>query len=67
MRTYGRADGRRVRHGKSNNTKKYCAELGKRSADTLPSKVKVKVKCPLVQALRLCTGHTANRGLEVYV
>jgi hypothetical protein len=24
--------------------------------------VKVKVKCPLVQALRLCTGHTAHRG-----
>ena len=25
-------------------------------------KVKVKVKCTLVQALRLCTGHTAHRG-----
>ena len=25
-------------------------------------KVKVKVKCPLVQALRLCTGRTAHRG-----
>jgi hypothetical protein len=25
-------------------------------------KVKVKVKCTLVQALRLCTGHTAQRG-----
>ena len=25
-------------------------------------KVKVKVKCTLVQALRLCTGRTANRG-----
>ena len=24
--------------------------------------VKVKVKCTLVQALRLCTGHTAHRG-----
>ena len=24
--------------------------------------VKVKVKCTLVQALRLCTGHTAQRG-----
>ena len=24
--------------------------------------VKVKVKCPLVQALRLCTGRTAHRG-----
>jgi len=23
---------------------------------------KVKVKCTLVQALRLCTGHTAHRG-----
>ena len=25
-------------------------------------KVKVKVKCTLVQALRLCTGRTAHRG-----
>jgi len=25
-------------------------------------KVKVKVKCTLVQALKLCTGRTANRG-----
>jgi hypothetical protein len=25
-------------------------------------KVKVKVKCTLVQALRLCTGSTAHRG-----
>ena len=25
-------------------------------------KVKVKVKCSLVQALRLCTGRTAHRG-----
>ena len=25
-------------------------------------KVKVKVKCILVQALRLCTGRTAHRG-----
>jgi hypothetical protein len=25
-------------------------------------KVKVKVNCTLVQALRLCTGHTAHRG-----
>jgi len=24
--------------------------------------VKVKVKCTLVQALRLCTGRTAHRG-----
>jgi hypothetical protein len=24
--------------------------------------VKVKIKCTLVQALRLCTGHTAHRG-----
>ena len=24
-----------------------------------------KVKCKLVQALRLCTGRTAHRGLEV--
>ena len=27
--------------------------------------VKVKVKCTLVQALRLCAGSTANRGVEV--
>ena len=26
------------------------------------TKVKVKVKCTLVQALRLCTGRTAHRG-----
>jgi len=25
-------------------------------------KIKVKVKCTLVQALRLCTGRTAHRG-----
>jgi len=24
------------------------------------------VKCTLIQALRLCTGHTAHRGVEVY-
>jgi hypothetical protein len=24
--------------------------------------IKVKVKCTLVQVLRLCTGHTAHRG-----
>jgi len=27
--------------------------------------VKVKVKVTLVQALRLCTGRTAHRGVEV--
>jgi len=27
-----------------------------------PKFVKVKVKCTLVQALRLCTGHMAYRG-----
>jgi hypothetical protein len=27
-----------------------------------PELCKVKVKCTLVQALRLCTGHTAHRG-----
>ena len=28
----------------------------------LESTIKVKVKCTLVQALRLCTGRTAHRG-----
>ena len=28
-------------------------------------KVKVKVKCTLVQALRLCTGRTAHKGRRV--
>ena len=30
--------------------------------DDLQCNVKVKVKCTLVQALRLCTGRTAHRG-----
>ena len=32
---------------------------------TLSTEVKVKVKCTLVQALRLCTGRTAYMGIEV--
>ena len=32
------------------------------STDVLKVKVKIKVKCTLVQALRLCTGRTAQRG-----
>jgi len=32
------------------------------SSATLKRKVKVKVKCTLVQAPRLCTGRTAHRG-----
>jgi hypothetical protein len=31
-------------------------------AITCKKKVNVKVKCTLVQALRLCTGRTANSG-----
>jgi hypothetical protein len=27
--------------------------------------IKIKVKCILVQALRLCTGRTAHTGVEV--
>ena len=30
--------------------------------ELVKEKVKVKVKCTLVQALRLCTGRTAHRG-----
>jgi len=31
-------------------------------AINFPVACKVKVKCTLVQSLRLCTGHTAHRG-----
>jgi len=44
-----------------------CMDLG-RSNETefcLAMLVKVKVKCTVVQALRLCTGCTAHRGVEV--
>ena len=30
-------------------------------------KVKVKVKCTLVQAVRFCAGRTPHRGVEVYL
>ena len=32
---------------------------------TLNTDIKIKVKCILVQALRLCTGRTAHRGSRV--
>ena len=39
----------------------YLPEDGKLMAETCKVKVK-KVKCTLVQALRLCTGRTVHRG-----
>jgi hypothetical protein len=38
---------------------------GQEIAGTLDKVVKVKVKCTLVQAMRLCTGRMACRGVEV--
>jgi hypothetical protein len=53
-----------------------CIALGMRGITTVGLKVSVfecgrcvtvkgKIKCTLVQALRLCTGRTAIRGVEV--
>ena len=39
----------------------HCALVGSRLI-TINFEVKVKVKCTVVQALKLCTGRTAHRG-----
>jgi hypothetical protein len=47
------------------NILRFNPLLSSHFINTTTATYKVKVKVTLVQELRLCTGHTADRGVEV--